>query len=82
MTSKIYARTIAALAAAQRLLGIDSLTVDITQPIWVIPQKKIMARIRITEEAMADVKAGAFGEAMKQQIKDLAFDATTRSWEK
>lgn len=72
----IHHRTITACITAQRLLNTDPL---ITEDYWPpIEIKKIMARIRITEEAIADLAdARAFVKAARAE-----FHAATHSWVK
>ena len=50
----------------------------------VLDLKRIMARIRITEEVIADYDKGAFSRAMRQEMNEAcrAFDAATHAWVK
>jgi len=54
MTGLTHTKTIASLAVSQRLLGDSPLVQFLGDPIF---QKKMMARIRITEEAIKEFKA-------------------------
>lgn len=72
----IHQRTITALRVQQRLTGDD--------PLWTnqlhIAMKKLLARIRITEEAIADSADGAFTAACRDEITGLVRDAAARGW--
>lgn len=43
-----------------------------------IPQRKIIARVRITQETLDDVRAGAFGDFMAGEFAQAARDAARR----
>jgi hypothetical protein len=75
----LHAKTIRTLAVQQRLLGEIHLWV-----LWPeITKNPIMARIRITQEAMEDL-AGLypFKDAARAEIAGLMHDVATDSWVK
>lgn len=75
----IHHRTIAIFAAQQRLLGISPLTMNV----WELPMKKLMARIRITEEMMTELTGlYPYADAARKEIETLVHDMATHSWVK
>lgn len=73
--ASLVALAVAPFARRPLFVGHDVVTLHCTGNQWVaIPQRKMMARIRITEEALEDFDRMAFQKFIREDAQALARD--------
>jgi hypothetical protein len=72
--ASLVALAVAPFARRPTFVGYDSWYVPSKQQVIYIPQRKMITRIRITEEALADFDKQAFETFMREDARALARD--------